>query len=62
MESSLNERKMNLKEAARYLGVSHRKVGQMVKDGELEFKFDPLDRRRKLVRVNDLDALKQASI
>jgi hypothetical protein len=59
--SSDSERKMHLKEAAGYLGVSHRKMGQLVKEG-LESQIDPLDKRRKLVQVKDLDKLKQASV
>lgn len=38
MKSPEKGRKMILKEAAKYLGVSHRKIGQMVKDGEIDFK------------------------
>ncbi|GBC78592.1 hypothetical protein HRbin08_02088 [bacterium HR08] len=48
-------------EAAEYLGVSRRKIWQLVKRGELPSRPDPLDRRRKLVRVEDLDKLREGS-
>lgn len=45
-----------------YLGVSPRKMSQMVKDGDVTHERDPLDRRRKLISVNELDALKRRSL
>lgn len=59
---SQDERKLTLQEAARYLGVSRRKMGGLVKDGEVEFTIDPLDRRRHLVGVSQLDELKRRSV
>jgi excisionase family DNA binding protein len=53
---------MTLAEAARYLNVSPRKVGSMVKAGLIQVKTDPLDRRRRLVLVADLDSLKRESL
>ena len=53
---------MTLAEAARYLNVSPRKMGTLVKAGVLQVKTDPLDRRRRLVRVADLDSLKRESL
>ncbi len=53
---------MTLAEAARYLNVSPRKVGSMVKAGIIQAKPDPLDRRRRLVLVADLDSLKRESL
>ena len=53
---------MTLTQAADYLGVSLRKMAKMVKAGEINFTVDPLDKRRKLVRVSDLDELKKASL
>lgn len=50
-----------LGEAAAYLGVSRRKIWQLVKRGELPSWSDPLDRRRKLVRVEDLNKLREGS-
>ena len=45
-----------------YLGVSPRKMGRIAKDQGLEVTVDPLDRRRKLLKVIDLDKLKEASL
>ena len=56
------ERKMALKQAAAYLGISERKMAHMVKRGEINFTVDPLDRRRKLVSVAELDSLKRQSL
>lgn len=54
--------RMTLTQAADYLGISQRKMAYMVKDGEIKFTVDPLDRRRKLVSVAELDSLKQQSL
>lgn len=53
---------MSVTEAAAYLGVSTRKMSHMLSEGALKFTVDPLDKRRKLVRVSDLDELKKASL
>ena len=53
--------KMRLGEAARYLGVSAGKVRRLVEEGRLGCETDPLDKRRRLVKVTDLERLKQAS-
>lgn len=50
-----------LAQAAQYLGVSRRKVWQLVKKGQLKAERDPLDERRKLVKVQDLERLKETS-
>jgi len=49
---------LNLKEAARYLGVSDIKIRRLVSKGLLEVSYDPLDDRKRLVKKADLDALK----
>lgn len=49
---------LNLKEAARYLGVSDIKIRRLISKGLLEVSFDPLDDRKRLVKKSDLDALK----
>jgi hypothetical protein len=59
--SSDSERKINLKAAAKYLGVSHRKMGQLLKQGALEYTVDPLDHRQKLVSMKAVEILKQSS-
>jgi excisionase family DNA binding protein len=56
------ERRMTLTQAADYLGISLRKMAYMVKGGEIKFTVDPLDRRRKLVSVAELDSLKRQSL
>lgn len=52
---------MRLGEAARYLGVSAGKVRRLVEEGRLGCDIDPLDKRRRLVKVADLEGLKQSS-
>jgi hypothetical protein len=59
--SSDNERKINLKAAASYLGISHRKMGQLLKEGALEYTVDPLDHRQKLVNMKAVELLKLSS-
>jgi len=49
---------LNLKEAARYLGVSDIKIRRLISKGLLKVSFDPLDDRKRLVKKSDLDALK----
>jgi hypothetical protein len=53
--------KMRLGEAARYLGVSAGKVRRLVEEGRLGCDIDPLDKRRRLVKVAELERLKQSS-
>lgn len=48
-------------EAARYLGISRSKMWTMVKNNIIPYKKDPLDNRKKLIRVSDLDELRTAS-
>ena len=47
------------REAAKRLGVSPVTLRRRVNRGELATYIDPLDDRRKLVRIQDLDALRQ---
>ena len=51
-----------VQEAADYLGVSRFKVARLIADGYLETFVTPMDRRRKLVRRADLDALRERAI
>jgi excisionase family DNA binding protein len=44
-------------EAQRRLGVSKPKMAQLIRDGVLATETSPLDRRVKLVRVAEVDAL-----
>jgi excisionase family DNA binding protein len=50
---------VTLGEAQEILGVSNFTVWQMVKDGRLSTFRSEVDRRKKLVRRSDLDALMQ---
>ena len=50
---------MTLTEAAELLGVSRFKISRLIRDGELRAFVSPLDRRQRLVRRSDVEALKQ---
>lgn len=60
--SSAKKRKLELSDAAAFLGVSASKVSRLIKAGELKCIDDPLDRRRKLVEVKALERLKLRSL
>lgn len=49
---------MTLGEAAETLGVSRFKMGRLVRDGLIQAYVSPLDRRIKLVRRREVDALR----
>lgn len=49
---------LNLKEAARYLGVSDIKIRRLINNGLLKVSLDPLDDRKRLVKKSELDTLK----
>lgn len=49
---------LNLKEAARYLGVSDIKIRSLISKGLLKVSLDPLDDRKRLVKRSELDTLK----
>jgi excisionase family DNA binding protein len=56
-------RKMTLAQAASYLGISTRKMSQLVRDGVIKnVTVDPLDNRRRLVEVRQLDSLRRRSL
>ena len=54
--------KIKLGDVGKYLGVSWRVVGRLLKEGKIKTTRDPLDNRRKLVSTKDLDELKQTSL
>lgn len=60
--SSRKVRRMKLKDAAAFLGVSIPVMTRLVNSGTLKYVLDPLDRRRKLVAVDDLERLKHESL
>lgn len=49
---------LSLKEAGECLGVSRTKVWQLVKEGVLPAYSDPLDKRKKLIRKDDIQNLR----
>ena len=53
---------LKLSDAAAYLKVSSRKVGRLIKEGNLKCENDPLDKRLKLIRLEELDKLKRTSL
>lgn len=54
--------KIMLSEVAAYLGVGRRVVSRLVKEGAIRIRKDPLDSRRKLVSLRELDQLKRQSL
>jgi excisionase family DNA binding protein len=55
----MNAELLTLTEAAAALKVSRFKVSRLIRDGDLQAFVSPLDRRQRLVRRSDVDALKQ---
>lgn len=55
-------KRMTVTDAVKYLRTSKLKIKSLVKEGVLTCEDDPLDKRRKLLRVDELDKLKQASV
>jgi excisionase family DNA binding protein len=45
-------------QATAYLGVSSKTMSRLIRDGVIKTHDHPLDRRKKLVRLSDLSALK----
>ena len=45
-------------QATAYLGVSSKTMSRLIRDGVVKTHDHPLDRRKKLVRLADLSALK----
>jgi excisionase family DNA binding protein len=61
-EDAALDRKITLSEVAAYLGVGRRVVSRLVKEGTIRVRKDPLDSRRKLVSLRELDQLKRQSL
>lgn len=53
---------MTIAEAREYLGVSNKKMSRLLSEGELTATVDPLDKRVKLVKRSDVEALKARSV
>lgn len=60
--SSPGKKRMTLTEAAAYLGTSPAKLSRLIGSGQLTYTIDPLDLRRKLVLVADINRLKEKSL
>ena len=54
-----NEEFLNLKDARQLLGVSRTKLWKLIKEGRLPTYQDPLDKRVRLVRRQDLENLRR---
>lgn len=53
---------LELGKAAEYLKVSRRKLWRLAKDGIIQYKTSPLDRRKKLFNKSDLETLLRGEI
>ncbi len=51
--------KLKLSQAREFLGISFAKMTSLINSGTLQFEQDPLDHRVKLVKRDDLEALKR---
>jgi hypothetical protein len=49
--------KMNISLAAKFLGISSSTMSNLVGSGKINYELDVLDRRVKLVKRSDLEAL-----
>jgi len=54
----MNEKFITMTEAQDILGVSRTKMWRLIKDGILNTYSNPLDNRKTLVRLNDVEKLK----
>lgn len=61
-EPDENDQRIMLGEVAKYLGVGWRVVSRLIKEGVIKVRRDPLDHRRKLVSVRELEKLKRQSL
>ena len=62
LSSPEKRRRMKLADAAKYLGISPASVSRLIARGVLPYTVDQLDRRVKMVRVEDLDRLMEQSL
>ncbi len=56
----MEEQFVTMKEAQEILGISNYTMWKMVKDGRVKAYQSGVDRRRKLIRKSDLEAIKRA--
>ena len=52
---------MTIAEATQYLGISNKTMARLIREGALAWQHDPLDKRSKLVKRADVEALKARS-
>lgn len=57
----MEQETLNLGQAAEFLGVSERKMWLMAKAGEIETLHNPLDKREKRFRMDELMKLKHVT-
>ena len=50
-----------VRQAREYLGVSRNKIAELIRNGVLHTEDSPLDKRVKMVRRRDVEALKAGS-
>ncbi len=64
MIAVLSEKKewMTTTQATRFLAVSTATIARMIREGRIKTYPHPLDRRKKLVRAEDVLALKQEAL
>lgn len=55
----MTEQYMSMKEAGEYLNISRTKIWNLFKQGILNSYIDQLDHRKRLVRREDVEKLKQ---
>lgn len=55
-------KRMKVVDAVKYLRTSKGKIRELVKEGVLTQEEDPLDKRKRLLRVDELDRLKKSSV
>jgi excisionase family DNA binding protein len=51
---------VTMREAAALLGISNTKIWRLVRDGVLTATINPLDRREKLIRREDIEQLQSS--
>ncbi|MGH9897455.1 MAG: hypothetical protein ACRD63_02275 [Pyrinomonadaceae bacterium] len=53
----MKDKLIKVTEAQKLLGVSKKKMASLIAERVLEFRLDPLDKRVKLVKLNDVERL-----
>ena len=61
MTDASEGRYITASEAAETLGVSRKKIAELIRVGELPTKNDPLDKRVKLIALSAVEELRRSS-